>query len=140
MSINLSLQSELPWLSASHVMDNIPAPLNSYHMIPPKFYVCQSECLPSAKVPGQHLFNISYTLPQCLFNNMILKLLLILPPPPPVDLPLLVLLFLLFHSSSFFFFLFLFFFFLVFRERVSLYSTCCPGTNYLEQAGQDQRN
>ena len=103
---------------------------------PPKFYVCRSECLPSAKVPGQHLFNISYTLPQCLFNNMILKLLLILPPSPPFDLALLVLLFLLFHSSSFFSSFFSSsFFFSSSSSLLGLWdsSPCSPGTHYVWQ-------
>jgi hypothetical protein len=37
--------------------------------------------------------------------------------------------------------LFLFFgFFLVFRDRVSLYSPGCPGTNFVDQAGLELRN
>jgi hypothetical protein len=47
------------------------------------------------------------------------------------------------YSSCFFFsFLlsFFFFFFLVFRDRVSLYSSGCPGTHFVDQAGLELRN
>jgi hypothetical protein len=33
-----------------------------------------------------------------------------------------------------------FFFFLVFRDRVSLYSSGCPGTHFVDQAGLELRN
>jgi hypothetical protein len=33
-----------------------------------------------------------------------------------------------------------FFFFLVFRDRVSLYSSGCPGTYFVDQAGLKLRN
>jgi hypothetical protein len=40
---------------------------------------------------------------------------------------------------TFFFFLFLFLF-LFFRDRVSLYSSGCPGTHFVDQAGLKLRN
>jgi hypothetical protein len=39
-------------------------------------------------------------------------------------------------QSAFFFF----FFFLVFQDRVSLYSSGCPGTHFVDQAGLELRN
>jgi hypothetical protein len=33
-----------------------------------------------------------------------------------------------------------FFFFLVFRDRVSLFSSGCPGTHFVDQAGLELRN
>jgi hypothetical protein len=34
----------------------------------------------------------------------------------------------------------LFVLFFVFRDRVSLYSPCCPGTHFVDQAGLELRN
>jgi hypothetical protein len=39
-----------------------------------------------------------------------------------------------------FLFLFLFFLFLFFRDRVSLCSSGCPGTHFVDQAGLELRN
>jgi hypothetical protein len=44
---------------------------------------------------------------------------------------------------SFIFILFLFFYFFIFfffRDRVSLHSSGCPGTHFVDQAGLDLRN
>jgi hypothetical protein len=44
-------------------------------------------------------------------------------------------------SVSIFLFVCLFLFlFLFFRDRVSLYSSGCPGTHFIDQAGLDLRN
>jgi hypothetical protein len=45
---------------------------------------------------------------------------------------------LIFFCFSFIFFFF--FFFLVFLDRVSLYSSGCPGTHFVDQAGLELRN
>jgi hypothetical protein len=46
-----------------------------------------------------------------------------------------------YFSSSFFFLLvFGFLFLFVFRDRVSLYSSGCPGTRFADQAGLELRN
>ena len=37
-------------------------------------------------------------------------------------------------------FFFFFFFFFVFRDRVSLYSSGCPGAHFVDQAGLELRN
>jgi hypothetical protein len=37
-------------------------------------------------------------------------------------------------------FFFFFFFFLVFQDRVSLYSSGCPGTHFVDQSGLELRN
>jgi hypothetical protein len=44
-----------------------------------------------------------------------------------------------YHDSSQLFF-FVFFFFVFFRDRVSLYSSGCPGTHFVDQAGLELGN
>jgi hypothetical protein len=44
------------------------------------------------------------------------------------------------HGNSFSFFLFDFFFFMFFRDQVSLYSSGCPGTHFVDQAVLELRN